>query len=514
MNQGFRFCILLFFLFCNSAYSQSNFKKEWVENDPVRPGDFILTTEKLKVHADYLKNAVSRNDITRQFYGVLYLFTDHMDAQNYSEASTYLIRAENIAAGSNSKKWKGFVKLQSGWMNFIVNDNMQAALKEFRLALMFFEEAKDSLGVGESFLNIGAVYSTMIITEKNNHTENLDSGTYYFALALPILRRFPNSNMAAAFNSYSNFLSYQRKYKDVLIYNDSAISIAVKEKNVRKATAYLTNRGTLFYDLGQYDSALNTLKKCAAVNIENKWFDNLRYDYYFIALSYKEKRQFEAAYEYIDKYYSLRDSLSGSAVKLKIAGLTAKNENQQKQIEVADIKLSLERKKRIIIIGLFLIALIVALWLIQRKRSILEKLQNKESLAKLTRMLLEKNILLTDLEEKLSAKQIENEKPGGAENPETNLYNQRILTNEDWSDFKTYFEKVYPGYLLRLRNSFPDITESEERLFLFLKLKLNNKEVAAMLGISTDSVKKTRNRLRKRLDLNEEMSLEKYVMAF
>ena len=80
--------------------------------------------------------------------------------------------------------------------------------------------------------------------------------------------------------------------------------------------------------------------------------------------------------------------------------------------------------------------------------------------------------------------------------------------------FKAYFEKAYPGYMRRLRSAFPTLSDAEERLFLFIKLNLNRKEVAAMLGISADSVKKTRYRLRKRLLLTEEGDLDGYVRGF
>lgn len=94
------------------------------------------------------------------------------------------------------------------------------------------------------------------------------------------------------------------------------------------------------------------------------------------------------------------------------------------------------------------------------------------------------------------------------------LYNQRILTPEDWAIFKVHFEKTYPGYLLRLRSVHSTLSEAEERLFLFLKLQLTRKEIADILGISPDSVKKARTRLRKRLELEREDSLEDFVQSF
>ncbi len=44
-------------------------------------------------------------------------------------------------------------------------------------------------------------------------------------------------------------------------------------------------------------------------------------------------------------------------------------------------------------------------------------------------------------------------------------------------------------------------------------MSLSSKEIASMLNISDDGVKKARQRFRKKLELQSEDSLEAYVMA-
>jgi DNA-binding CsgD family transcriptional regulator len=113
------------------------------------------------------------------------------------------------------------------------------------------------------------------------------------------------------------------------------------------------------------------------------------------------------------------------------------------------------------------------------------------------------------------SEQNETEESSFASEPyEIASYNKRILTNSDWQSFKDYFEKVHPNFNAKLRKEFPTITESEERLFLLVKLNLRTKEIASILGISNDSVKKNRNRLRKRLSLNADQDLVEYVHNF
>ncbi len=91
------------------------------------------------------------------------------------------------------------------------------------------------------------------------------------------------------------------------------------------------------------------------------------------------------------------------------------------------------------------------------------------------------------------------------------VLNSTILTDEDWEQFKKTFEEVYPNFFASLRYRFPDITASELRLSALIKLNLSLKEAANTLGISSESVKKSRYRLKKKIALQEEDSLEEFV---
>jgi DNA-binding CsgD family transcriptional regulator len=164
--------------------------------------------------------------------------------------------------------------------------------------------------------------------------------------------------------------------------------------------------------------------------------------------------------------------------------------------------------------GLLLVCFGIWRWIIQARRAKQKQQLHQQNLADLTRILLEKNALLINMEESMAAQNIANVPQAEQPDFESDLYNQQILTDSDWSSFKGYFEKAHPGYIQRLRTAFPTITNAEKRLFLLLKINLNTKEAATMLGISAESVKKTRTRLRKRLGLGEEAALEEFVHSF
>jgi len=326
---------------------------------------------------------------------------------------------------------------------------------------------------------------------------------------------------------------------EALLYIDSAVANARRNNNARAETEYLTNKALTLHEMKRYDEAEALYKSCISNNFANQWNDDLAYDYWGISDNYYAKGDYAQAYDYLDKYYTLKDSISGVSVDFKVAGIEATHKSELDKIVA---KNELLKRNWVIAVCILVLSFIIWLWLSQSKRAKRKQAHTKANLEQLTHTLIEKNRHLSALEEKLSEQELNsvtynpvlpeilNENTSRAENGHTgkekltiesqpddferNLYSQHILTPADWSAFKIYFEKAYPGYLFRLRNTFPALSEAEERLFLFIKLKLTNKEAAAILGISVDSVRKTRIRLRKRLELKEDVNLEEYVVRF
>ena len=291
-----------------------------------------------------------------------------------------------------------------------------------------------------------------------------------------------------------------------------------KDDDKRQATIFRNNLAGAHYHLQQYDQALEIYQQCILLGEEKNWKEDLIYNYAGISGVYERTGHYREALDFFKKYQALQDSLIGANTQGRIADLEARYYGQQKdlalqksQTELATTRLSLERGVLLLSILLLLLAVGLWRWRLQTRLLQQEKVQNQENLTNLTRMLLEKNTRILALEEAVSSQVSVRADP---EEFEKNLYDQRILTDEDWVAFKTYFEKVYPGYIQRLRSTYTDMSDAEKRLFLFIKLHLDRKEAATMLGISVDSVKRTRNRLRKRLGLGEDVELEAYIHAF
>jgi len=94
------------------------------------------------------------------------------------------------------------------------------------------------------------------------------------------------------------------------------------------------------------------------------------------------------------------------------------------------------------------------------------------------------------------------------------LRRMKILTESDWIRFRARFDAQMPGFLHKLMIRFPSLTAAEIRLFLLLKLNFDTLEISEALGISKESVWRSRNRLRKKLAIPDLEDLSAFVRTF
>jgi len=101
-----------------------------------------------------------------------------------------------------------------------------------------------------------------------------------------------------------------------------------------------------------------------------------------------------------------------------------------------------------------------------------------------------------------------------------NGYQQLIRTidfdlqdDNNWKNFSRYFEEVHKDFNSNVKAKFPDITANELRLLALLKMNLSSKEIANILNISQEGIKKARYRLRKKLNIATEDSLQDLVLS-
>ncbi len=78
------------------------------------------------------------------------------------------------------------------------------------------------------------------------------------------------------------------------------------------------------------------------------------------------------------------------------------------------------------------------------------------------------------------------------------LFGSTILTEEDWQRFRAVFEKAFPGFIDDQKALYPGLTPGELRYLVLEKLQLSTREMARMLGVSDNTVRQKRARLRRK----------------
>ena len=261
------------------------------------------------------------------------------------------------------------------------------------------------------------------------------------------------------------------------------------------------------------------------------------FEYYItydaLASYYKKTGNNLLALRYLDSSIIFKDRLSKQKdINIKYQ---AEMEVEKEKIKGQEIKLQNEKSRQVLIRnGLFIFIFLLLLIALLYVNSTRVKNQNREQqllaqkllaeaelnsatvqLKGFTDSIVEKNELIekasAEIEQlnaslqKLQPDQYgKGRQPGETEDYLKQLQESVILTEEDWKSFTALFDKVYPGFRSRLKEKFPDVSPSENRFFALSKLKLSNKEMAAMMGISTDAIRQSRSRLKKKLGLAEE----------
>ncbi|TXF89496.1 tetratricopeptide repeat protein [Neolewinella aurantiaca] len=509
--------LMLSFCFVSVLTGQANFREDYERENPVPTSAGLPVEERVKVHQEWLEEAIAKEDTLLQILGELYLFYDYVRLNDLTGASTHIIKAEHLAAKSGNEGWQGGVAFRKAHLHTYLREPekwLNAAQEASRLCAL----AGDSLCVGESYQSISAAYGYM---------DSFDLAHHYFELALPLLEKFgEKKHLQTALANYGNLLIGEGEPLKAIAYQKRARDLAREIGNDVNLGRAINNLANAYRMAGNIPKAIAGFEEAIEHNKRIGHYQSVVRNYAGLRQSYQAIGDYKSAIAYQEKYYSLQDSLIGSRTKLKIAELETRFMESEQALELEKSERALiesrrktERQGTILLALLTLSLIAVIFWWRQNKRQKARIEESKKNLGVVTRLLQEKNEAMMRLQQTVTPHaSSDNQLKGGASKPDTsehiNLFNQSILTETDWTEFKAYFDGSFPGYVQRLRSAFPAMTEAEERLFLLLKLNLTSKEISNILGISTSGVKKTRNRLRKKLSLSAEENLEEHVRSF
>ena len=90
----------------------------------------------------------------------------------------------------------------------------------------------------------------------------------------------------------------------------------------------------------------------------------------------------------------------------------------------------------------------------------------------------------------------------------------QISQQNNWEVFKSRFKKVHKGFFNNLKKEHPSLSRSELKFCAYLRIHLSSSEIASALNVTYEAIKKTRYRIRKKLEMSPKDSLEDYIVKF
>ena len=426
------------------------------------------------------------------------------------------------------------INLAAPLANYVILGEMLWRVREYEKSIKYSEKAINVLNTSNSELKDSYTMTcNNTIALAYHRMVQYDSAFLYYGKALeaeqkvnsPVWKGIISGNMAQIYFAQGNYTAalplFDMDYKNSKeneIYDNAANSL----QWAAKTNLVLGNRAIALIEVRE---AFGFLQKWPSPNY-------LQNAYNTASEIFKSLGNNDSAYYYASKYNKLHDSLERTIYQSSISISKLRLNEEKNRYGIGRLQREKEeqvQQRNIIIAGILFLA-VITLLLINRQRlkvKYQQELTRQENLRiqqenlriqqemesatvqlkMFTENIIEKTNLVEKLEQQLSIKTMSREE----QQLISQLSQQTILTEEDWDKFKFLFEKIFPLFFQRLKNTATDITVSEQRMAALTRLQLTTRQMASMLGISVDSVHKTRQRLRKRFNLGADAYLEEYI---
>ena len=86
------------------------------------------------------------------------------------------------------------------------------------------------------------------------------------------------------------------------------------------------------------------------------------------------------------------------------------------------------------------------------------------------------------------------------------------LNTNEGDKYLMHFEKIHPGFFEYLKLVHPSLTQHETRICAYIRINLSNREIAEFLHVESESVRKAKTRMRKKMGLISDKDIYDYLI--
>lgn len=416
--------------------------------------------------------------------------------KNYEKSKDYL--SKNIA----NAEQLGFQKLAAVAHELIgtcyeKESNYEAALRHQEESLYLFQSLNDREGVAVVNENIGSIYEDL---------EEYEKARSYFMKSYGY---FSTTQTEARMNVLNNIGDTYRKtgaLEQGIFYTSQAKELAIQYNDGHQMESAYRDLAKTYVLMEDYEKAYENLKH--SNKIKEEMFYSQNFDQMNVLQTVYDTKLKEDQIKSLTQQNEIsqaKQNLMWFAIAVLILGggtfyflLNKKRKATVKLQEYEQRMMRAELKQKEI-----------------EEKNLQSEIQLKTaSLSKYSLNLAQKNKLIMDIAatlKKLSGR--------AKVDIDTKLKSlSRELTaslqqEDEWDEFMHFFEDIHPDFIKNISESAEqNLTSTELRLAMLLRLNLSSKEIASVLRVTPDSVRVARYRLRKKLPIDHKQELVNFML--
>ena len=416
---------------------------------------------------------------------------------------------------------------------------VQVELENYNLALENIIKAFN-LRVKHNFNPIDIAHSFKSFSELYFKWNMQKKGNLYLAKTDSVNRLIQNQKSTSKYKDFEdltfklseNYVGNCYEYKGTYLFKQKRYIQALEAFNTASSyygeftfqkVSLMNKKANVYYMLSEFGNCLKVIDESILLSKEQ----NLQNEEEIaLELKFKVLNKLGLSSELeitVDEILQNNDYRYSVQIDQLLSGLESKNEIKIKKREIEEQK---QKNSRIVFISIIVILILgfAAAYFLSRKvyldkqmiianqnqKIALSDLEHKKrELASISTNIVQENEqisnILKDLKYYTSLLKLDKDK--SIFNPLIQSI-KRILTEKRKEDLYTdQFNAAYPGYFEYLTRTYKDLTTSDLKLCTFLRMNLNTKEIADIMGLSVRSVESRRYRLRKKLQLSKDEDL-------
>ena len=411
-------------------------------------------------------------------------------------------------------------------------------LGEYNVALDYIHKALDlrteynlnPVDILHSYKSLCELYYVWNMQDKGNlYLAKTDSANNL--IQKQITEKFKNWD-DITFNLSENYVGNCYEYKGEYLFRQKRFDQALIAYNIAakyygkftfQRVSLLNKKANVYYMLLDYENCLKVIEESILLSKEQN-------------LQSEEEKSLELKIKVLNKLglsskiditveeiLKNKDYLYNVQIDQLLSGLESKNEILIKKAEIKEEK---EKNSRIVFISIIIILILgfATAYFLTRKvyldKQMIISYQNekiakselehkKRELAAISTNIVQENEQVSNILKDLKyySSLLKSEKDRSSFSPLIKSINRQLSEKRKEDLYADQFNAAYPGYLEYLTRTYNDLTTADLKLCTFLRMNLNTKEVAEIMGLSVRSVESRRYRLRKKLKLSKDSDL-------